>query len=154
LLLGSGGAARGVLLPLLSEQPAELVIANRTLVRAQQLVALAHEQDCGEVMLSASGWSQLSGKFDVIINATSASLQDEVPPVLASLFDHSTLAYDMMYGASMTAFLRFAHTQGAQLRDGLGMLVEQAAESFALWRAVRPETSAVLAELRQQLDTQ
>jgi shikimate dehydrogenase len=154
LLLGSGGAARGVLLPLLSEQPAELVIANRTLVRAQQLVALAHEQDCGEVMLSASGWSQLSGKFDVIINATSASLQDEVPPVPASLFDHSTLAYDMMYGASITAFLRFAHAQGAQLRDGLGMLVEQAAESFVLWRAVRPETSAVLAELRQQMDTQ
>ncbi|MDO8179788.1 MAG: shikimate dehydrogenase [Undibacterium sp.] len=158
LLMGAGGAARGVLLPILAERPRELVIANRTLSKAEQLVELARNH-CAigsddPVLVSAAEWTQLDGQFDIIINATSASLSDDVPPVSASILSASTLAYDMMYGATPTAFLRFAGTAGAQLRDGLGMLVEQAAEAFYLWRGVRPETTAVLAELRQSLEAQ
>jgi shikimate dehydrogenase len=153
LLLGAGGAARGVLLPILSERPGELVIANRTASKAQQLVELASAHKQGGVLISACEWSQLSGKFDVIINATSASLSDEVPPISGDLFAAHTLAYDMMYGAQMTSFLRFAQSQAAVLRDGLGMLVEQAAEAFYLWRGVRPETAAVLADMRHALES-
>ncbi|MFZ6750829.1 shikimate dehydrogenase [Undibacterium sp. Ren11W] len=152
LLLGAGGAARGVLLPLLSEQPSELVIANRTLSKAEELLVLAQQHGAGSVKLQACEWAVLSGRFDVIINATSASLSDELPPISATLFDAHTLAYDMMYGAQLTAFLRFAQTQGAQLRDGLGMLVEQAAESFYIWRGVRPDTAMLLLELREALE--
>jgi shikimate dehydrogenase len=154
LLLGAGGAARGVLLPLLSEQPAELVIANRTLSKAEELVVLAQQHGKGTVKLQSCVWAALQGKFDLIINATSASLSDEVPPISATLFDSDTLAYDMMYGAQLTAFLLYAQAQGAQLRDGLGMLVEQAAESFYIWRGVRPETAALMLELRQALESQ
>lgn len=154
LLLGAGGAARGALLPLLSEQPRELVIANRTVSKALQLLALAQENGAGNVLLSASDWNGLSGRFDLIINATSASLHDEVPLISATLFDHASLAYDMMYGARPTAFLRFAQSRGALLRDGLGMLVEQAAEAFFLWRGIRPETAGVLAQLRHDLGQQ
>lgn len=154
LILGAGGAARGVLLPILAEQPRELIIANRTLSKAQQLAELAQTYGGGTVSIRACEWSQLDGKFDLILNATSASLSGAVPPISASLFDSATLAYDMMYGAQITAFLHFAQAQGAQLRDGLGMLVEQAAESFYLWRAIRPDTSAVFAELRLALEAQ
>ena len=152
LLLGAGGAARGVLMPILLEQPTELVIANRTTAKAQQLLALAHSHGVDTVSVSISDWAQLSGEFDIIINATSASLSDEVPPVSPALFTASTLAYDMMYGAAPTAFLRFSDNAGAQSRDGLGMLVEQAAEAFYGWRGVRPETSSVLKALRQSLE--
>ncbi len=154
LMLGAGGAARGVLLPILSAHPRELVIANRTAGKAQQLVTLAQAQaDQGDkARVKASDWAQLDGKFDIIINATSASLQGEVPPISADLFNHTTLAYDMMYGAQLTPFLRFAQTRGALLRDGLGMLVEQAAGAFEVWRGVRPETAPVLAKLRQELE--
>jgi shikimate dehydrogenase len=154
LLLGAGGAARGVLLPLLSEQPFELVIANRTLSKAQELLALARQHGAGSIKLNACEWAELDGTFDLIINATSASLSDQMPPICATLFDCNTLAYDMMYGAQLTAFLRFAQAQGAQLRDGLGMLVEQAAESFYIWRGVRPDTSTLMQELRQALESQ
>lgn len=152
LLLGAGGAARGVLMPILLEQPNELVIANRTLAKAQQLLELAHNHGVDTVSVSILDWAQLSGEFDIIINATSASLSDEVPPVSPALFTASTLAYDMMYGAAPTAFLGFADNAGAQCRDGLGMLVEQAAEAFYVWRGVRPETSSVLKALRQSLE--
>jgi shikimate dehydrogenase len=151
LLLGAGGAARGVLMPILLEQPSELVIANRTSEKAQQLQVLARSHGVDTVSVSVSDWAQLSGEFDIIINATSASLSDEVPPMPKALFTSSTLAYDMMYGATPTAFLRFADTAGAQLRDGLGMLVEQAAEAFYLWRGLRPETTSVLTQLRRSL---
>ena len=151
LLLGAGGAARGALLPILSELPAELVIANRTLGKAQQLVELARSHTDAAVPVSAAEWSQLSGSFDLIINATSASLSGDVPPISPALLTTATLAYDMMYGAQPTAFLRFAGGAGAQLRDGLGMLVEQAAEAFYLWRGVRPQTESVLAKLRAEL---
>ena len=152
LLLGAGGAARGVLLPILSERPREMVLANRTLSKAQDLLELARKHGAGAVALRACEWSDLDGQFDIIINATSASLADEVPPISPSLFTSSTLAYDMMYAAKPTAFLRFASDAGAQLRDGLGMLVEQAAEAFYVWRGVRPETQSVLAQLRSALE--
>lgn len=153
LLLGAGGAARGALLPLLEQRPAELVIANRSPARALELVAQAAGQ-AGASRLLACSFEQLQAAFDVIINATSASLQDEAPPLAPALFSARTLAYDMMYAARPTAFLRLAASHGAQCRDGLGMLVEQAAAAFALWRGVRPQTATVLAELRAALQAE
>lgn len=151
LLLGAGGAARGSLLPLLEQMPAELVIANRTLSKAQELQQLA-QQYLPQIPVFARTFTDVEGHFDVIINATSASLHDDVPSLAGSLFDTGTLAYDLMYGAQPTAFLRFAAAHGAQCRDGLGMLVEQAAEAFFIWRGVRPDTLTVLADLRQALN--
>jgi len=147
LLLGAGGASRGALLPLLEQQPAELVLANRTHARAQELAA----QFGGYGQLIATEYAALSGAFDVIINATSASLAADVPPLPVAVFARSTLAYDMMYGKQPTVFMAFAAQQGAIVRDGLGMLVEQAAEAFFLWRGVRPETANVFRSLREQL---
>lgn len=150
LLLGAGGAARGVVLPILEYRPAQLVIANRTVATAEALV----EQFAalgGEGVVSACGYSEIQGSYDIIINATSASLSAELPPVPASVFAPGALALDMMYGAQPTVFLQFAAQHGAQLRDGLGMLVEQAAEAFSLWRGVQPQTAAVLQALREQL---
>ena len=148
LLLGAGGAARGVILPLLSELPAELVIANRTVQKAQDLLAQFHGHS---VALSASSFDALSGEFDVVINATSASLSDGLPSISSSLFNEKSFIYDMMYGAKPTNFMRWAVEKKATVRDGLGMLVEQAAESFELWRGVRPDTAPVYALLRSQL---
>ncbi|MCU6434720.1 shikimate dehydrogenase [Undibacterium sp. Jales W-56] len=156
LLLGAGGAARGALLPLLEQEPKELVIANRTVAKAQELMALAHQQAQNAAMVArvkTSSFSALDGAFDVVINATSASLHEDVPPVPSTVFTTASLAYDMMYGAQPTAFLRFAAAHGAQVRDGLGMLVEQAAVAFELWRGVAPATATVLAELRSALTT-
>ncbi len=150
LLLGAGGAARGALLPLLQEEPASLTIANRTLAKAQDLLEQAKTLN-GNCELQASSFEDVQQVFDVIINATSASINDDVPPLAASVFDTHTLAYDMMYAAAPTAFLRVASSHGAQCRDGLGMLVEQAAEAFALWRGVRPPSAQVLAEMRAAL---
>ncbi|WP_374361702.1 shikimate dehydrogenase [Pseudoduganella danionis] len=150
LLLGAGGAARGVVLPILEYRPAQLVIANRTVATADALV----EQFAalgGEGVVSACGYAEIQGAYDIIINATSASLSAELPPVPASVFAPDALALDMMYGAQPTVFLQFAAQHGARLRDGLGMLVEQAAEAFSLWRGVQPETAAVLKALREQL---
>jgi shikimate dehydrogenase len=145
LLLGAGGAARGVLLPILAEGPQEIVIANRTVATAEALAA----QFAGHgVAVSARGFEQVEGAFDVVINATSASLADDLPPVPASVFRSGTLALDMMYGNKPTRFMEFAAAQGATTRDGLGMLVEQAAEAFAIWRGVRPETAALLQAMR------
>jgi len=153
LLAGAGGAARGALLPLLEQAPQMLVIANRTLAKAEDLQALAEEYAPGSTVL-VRRFEDVGAAFDVIINATSASLHDAMPPLPASTFAAQTLAYDMMYGAQPSAFLRYAAEQGAQCRDGLGMLVEQAAEAFSLWRGIRPETAAVLAELRAALMVQ
>ncbi|MFC0167034.1 shikimate dehydrogenase [Pseudoduganella danionis] len=150
LLLGAGGAARGVVLPILEYRPAQLVIANRTVATAEALV----EQFAalgGEGVVSACGYAEIQGQYDIIINATSASLSAELPPVPASVFAPDALALDMMYGAQPTVFLQFAAQHGARLRDGLGMLVEQAAEAFSLWRGVQPQTAAVLKALREQL---
>ncbi len=148
LLLGAGGAARGVILPLLSELPAELVIANRTVQKAQDLLTQFHGHS---VALSASSFDDLSGEFDVVINATSASLSDGLPNISSSLFNEKSFIYDMMYGAKPTNFMQWAVEKKATVRDGLGMLVEQAAESFEIWRGVRPDTAPVYALLRSQL---
>ncbi len=148
LLLGAGGAARGVILPLIEESIACLVVANRTQPRA---MALAKEFSDGDISVSSAAFDQLDQCFDVIINATSASLDSELPPLPDCVFGPQTLAYDMMYGAQPTIFMQHAAQRGAAVRDGLGMLIEQAAESFFVWRGVRPETASVYQWLRDQL---
>lgn len=148
LLLGAGGAVRGVLEPLLAQRPASLTIANRTLSKAQQLAAEFAEPGT----VTASAFEQLEGPFDVIVNGTSASLGGELPPLNDGLIvPGRTLCYDMMYGATATPFCEWAAAHGGATRDGLGMLVEQAAAAFELWRGVRPQSAPVLAELRRQL---
>ncbi len=147
LILGAGGAVRGVLAPVLAENPAQLVIANRTVERATEL---ADEfNDLG--VISGCGFSDLAGEsFDLVINGTAASLQGEVPPLPNGVVTQNSFCYDMMYGKKAeTAFVLWAREQGAGCAvDGLGMLVEQAAESFYLWRDVRPKTQPVMAALR------
>ena len=153
LLMGAGGAARGALQPLLAQQPAILTIANRTVEKALQLAeAFRYHPSAASSVLSGLRYDELAGHhFDLLINATSSSLQDELPPLPAGVFADASLAYDMMYGKGLTPFLAFAQFQGAaRLADGLGMLVEQAAESFFLWRGVRPETRPVIELLRKQ----
>lgn len=146
LLMGAGGAARGVLLPLLEQQPASLTVANRTAEKAVQLAA--HFAPYGAI--EGSGYDALAGRtFDLVVNATSASLSDALPALPPGVFAPNSLAYDMMYGKGLTPFLEFARNQGAEiLTDGLGMLVEQAAESFFLWRGVRPDTRPVIELLK------
>ena len=141
LLLGAGGAARGVLEPLLDQSPDALVIANRTPGRAESLAALFGRG------VAACAYDALDGSFDLIVNATAASLAGELPPLPDSVCARNTLAYDMMYGRD-TPFLAWARARGAATHDGLGMLVEQAAEAFQVWRGVRPDTGPVIAALR------
>lgn len=151
LLLGAGGAARGVVLPLLQEGPSELLIANRTLATAEALVArFAPEAKAGQQVACCS-FDAVDGPYDLVINATSASLLADMPPVPASAFGPGTLALDMMYGKQPTLFMQFAASHGATARDGLGMLVEQAAEAFFVWRGVRPATETILQQLRASL---
>jgi shikimate dehydrogenase len=151
LLLGAGGAARGIVLPFLEQGPAAIVIANRTRATADALVEqfAAHAAHPGQV--SAVGMDAIEGVFDVVVNATSASLAADMPPVPASAFGPDTLAVDIMYGKEPSQFMEFAALHGAAVRDGLGMLVEQAAEAFTLWRGVRPATTPVLVQLRAAL---
>jgi shikimate dehydrogenase len=148
LVIGAGGATRGVLGPLLGLAPAELVIANRTPDRAAALAAAF--EDLGE--LRGVGFAEVEGgPFDLVINATSASLSGEIPPIASGALGPETVCYDLAYGKSATAFVAWAERQGcAQALQGLGMLVEQAAEAFRLWRGVRPSTAPVLAALRQR----
>ncbi len=146
LLLGAGGAARGVIEPLLDERPDLLVIANRTADKAVELARLfctmGHTEGCG--------LDDLAGQsFDIIINATAASLSGDVPAISADVITPDSWCYDMMYGDEPTAFMDWAQARGAgHVMDGLGMLVEQAAESFYIWRKVRPDTAPVIAALR------
>jgi shikimate dehydrogenase len=154
LLIGAGGAARGVLLPLLQELPAQLVLVNRTVAKARALqqefvTGPASAPSSGDV-LRATDYAGLEGqRFDVVINATSAGLGGAVPPLPERVFAADGVAYDMVYGNASQSFLRNVKRLGAaRACDGLGMLVEQAAESFWLWRGVRPETGAVLRHLR------
>jgi len=144
LLLGAGGAARGVVAPLLDERPADITVANRTVERALEL------ERRSDARLRASSYDALAdSSFDIVINATSASVAGALPPLPATVFAGCALAYDMMYGDAAKAFLHAARERGARAcADGLGMLVEQAAESFFVWRGVRPQTAAVLASLR------
>jgi shikimate dehydrogenase len=147
LILGAGGATRGALLPLLAEQPAELVIVNRTVTKAHELAVLAQQHQTGQVQ--GLGYADLQGQaFDVVLNATSSSLTAELPPLPVSVFAPGCLAYDLTYGKGLTPFLKLAQQAGVtQVADGVGMLAEQAAEAFAWWRGVRPDTSSVIAQL-------
>ncbi len=151
LLMGAGGAAQGVLVPLLEARPAILAIANRTVDKALRLAeTFRHHPSALRTVLSGQGYAELSGRqFNLVINATSSSLADELPPLPRNVFAPGALAYDLMYGKGPTPFLLFASEQGAErVADGLGMLVEQAAESFFLWRGVRPATHPVIHALK------
>lgn len=147
LMLGAGGAARGALTPFLREAPASLTLINRTLSKA-----LALGQEFGaEGPLTVGGYADLvgrEGEFDIVVNATSASLRGEMPPVPPGVFRGAALAYELAYGKGLTPFLTAAKAEGvARLADGVGMLVEQAAEAFLWWRGVRPGTAEMIAEL-------
>ena len=147
LIMGAGGAARGVALPLLAEHPALLVIANRGVEKARVL----QQQFSPYGVVKACDYAALAGlQFDLVINATSASLTGKQVPLPANLYAQNSLAYDMMYGKGETPFLAHARRHGAgQCADGLGMLVEQAAEAFYVWRKLRPTTAPVIAMLRE-----
>lgn len=149
LLLGAGGAARGVLAPLLGLKPSELTIVNRNVVRAKELVD--QFGDMGH--LRAIGYDQLGGEpFDLVINATAASLAGDLPPLPPGIVSARSICYDMAYGRDDTPFVRWAHERGvARAMMGLGMLVEQAAESYFLWHGVRPDTASVLSALTAEL---
>lgn len=151
LLLGAGGAARGVLLPLMAQRPAAITIANRSVDKAEQLVALFAPHNPAAIDLRASSFADLGQAYDVIINATSAGLSNQALPITDAVFCAGALAYDMVYGATPSAFLQQAAAHGAWTRGGLGMLVEQAAASFFWWRGVWPETAPVLRALQQSL---
>ena len=149
LILGAGGAVRGVIEPIMAEQPEQLVIANRTVEKALQLAE--DFSDLGNI--SGSGFAELEGQsFDIVINGTSASLHGDLPPLPDKLFSDNACAYDMMYAAEPTIFMQWSSEHGAEnVFDGLGMLVEQAAESFNLWRGVQPETQAVITTIKNSL---
>lgn len=151
LLMGAGGASYGVMEPLLLERPACLVVANRTVEKAVALVARFEALHASAAEgVAARAYAALVGQpFDVIINATSAGLAAEMPPLPRGVFADAALAYDMVYGTD-TPFLRRAREEGARAADGIGMLVEQAAESFYIWRGVRPETRPVIQMLRER----
>jgi shikimate dehydrogenase len=152
LLIGAGGAAAGVLGPLVEAKPRRIVVANRTVAKARALVARhAALAEADGVQLEACGLEAVTGSFDVAINGTASSLSGAEVPVPASVLRPGALAYDMMYGPAAAEFLQWARAHGAVGRDGLGMLVEQAAEAFLVWRGVRPPSGQVLAELRQEL---
>ncbi len=145
LLLGAGGAARGIIAPLLALHPAELVIANRSAARATDLA----QQFTRFGTVRGAAYAELKGQhFALIINATSAGLRNEVPPLPVEVLEGATVCYDLAYSRDTTRFVQWAREQGvARSIAGAGMLVEQAAESFLLWRGVRPDTTAVLADL-------
>lgn len=154
LLIGAGGGAAGVLGPLLARGPAEVVVANRSVDRAERLVA-QHERashDGGVARFTAAPLDACGAGFDVVINASASSVAGAPVPVGPGVLRAGTLALDMMYGAAANDFLIWARREGAVGRDGLGMLVEQAAEAFEFWRGVAPRTAPVLADLRARLD--
>jgi len=144
LVLGAGGAVRGVLGPLSEQQPSQIVIANRTVAKAQALAELFGS------LCSSSSYVELAGqKFDIVINGTSASLADDLPPLPTALLNDGACCYDMMYANNATVFMQWATKEGAAaVSDGLGMLVSQGAESFRLWRNTLPDIAPVIAQLR------
>lgn len=146
LLLGAGGAARGALLPFMAQRPASLHIANRTPARAEELARIGSAHGT----ISAGGYDTIAaGAYDLVVNATSASLTGALPAISADAFTHATLAYELAYGKGLTPFLRLARQARPALAaaDGVGMLAEQAAEAFAWWRGVRPDTAEVIAAI-------
>lgn len=151
LILGAGGAVRGALLPFLAAQPARVVIANRDVAKGKALAAQVGARDS----LDACGYGDLEtmGRFDLVVNATSASLTGDLPPVPPSVFSPDGAAYELAYGKRLTPFLRLARNAGVStIADGVGMLVEQAAEAFDWWRGVRPATRAVIDRLTVPLE--
>ena len=147
LILGAGGAVRGVIQPMLEAQVASVVIANRTVSKAQAIADVF-----AGAPVTACGYKDIQGPaFDLIVNGTSASIGGELPPVPAEAINANSCGYDMMYGAEKTPFCEWCEQHGARAIDGLGMLVEQAAESFAIWRGVKPETAEILNQLRTEL---
>jgi len=151
LLLGAGGAAKGVLLPLLAQNPDSITIANRTLSKAELLC-----QHFSDSRVAASSFLDVADKqFDLIINATSASLSGGLPAISETVINNTVTCYDMVYGKEETPFLKWAKKQGAaKIIDGLGMLVGQAAVSFSIWRGVSPETLPVIDELRASFENE
>ena len=149
LLLGAGGAARGAMLPFLAQKPARLLLVNRTLSKAEAI--FEQFKPYAEGAFSCCAYPDLTdvaATFDVVVNATSASLRGELPPVHTGVFAPGCLAYELAYGKGLTPFLKLARGAGAgRLADGVGMLVEQAAEAFAWWRGVRPETAPLIKTL-------
>lgn len=148
LLLGAGGAAQGVMLPLIAQRPAQVTIANRSLDKAQAMLdkfATAAQQV--GVSLAVTSFTDLNEPYDVVINATSAGLSDTPLALSSQLFSAHTLAYDMMYGRE-TPFMQQARIAGAKVADGLGMLIEQAAEAFFIWHGLRPDTAVVIQAFR------
>jgi shikimate dehydrogenase len=153
LLIGAGGAAAGALGPLLQARPLALTVANRTLRKAQELVRRHAPQAASHgVTLRATALEDCGPAFDIVVNASASSLAQAAVPVAASVLAPGSLALDMMYGPAAKPFLAWAEVHGARARDGLGMLVEQAAQAFWLWRGVFPETAPVLAALREHWD--
>ncbi|NRO97314.1 shikimate dehydrogenase [Paraburkholderia sp. NMBU_R16] len=151
LILGAGGAVRGALLPFIGARPAELVVANRHVDKAKALV----EQVAAGSPLIACGYADLQsmGRFDLVVNATSASLTGQLPPVPSSVFSPNGTAYELAYGKGLTPFLRLARNTGVRgIADGVGMLVEQAAEAFVWWRGIRPQTRAIIDHLTVAFD--
>jgi shikimate dehydrogenase len=151
LLIGAGGAAAGALGPLLTARPRGLVVANRSIANALALVD-RHRAVAGDAALAACPLGACDGAFDIVVNASASSLHGIAAPVAPAVFAPGALALDMMYGPAAAPFLAWATAHGACARDGLGMLVEQAAVAFELWRGVRPETPPVLAALRLKMD--
>jgi shikimate dehydrogenase len=146
LLLGAGGAVRGALLPFARTEPALLVVANRTIGKAQELVEMLRAQS--NTLVQACKYEELTGSFDVIVNGTSASLFGQAPPLPSVVFSTGCLAYEMAYGKGATPYLQQAKAAGAgRMVDGVGMLVEQAALAFEWWRGVRPDTAQAIAQL-------
>ncbi|MBE2244957.1 MAG: shikimate dehydrogenase [Burkholderiaceae bacterium] len=153
LLIGAGGAAAGALGALLAAAPAELTVTNRTLEKASELVTRHRAAtDANDVVLHAAPLERCGEGFDIVVNATASSLHGAASPVDARTLAPGALAIDMMYGPAAQPFLAWAEQHGATGRDGLGMLVEQAAQSFLLWRGVMPETAPVLDALRRRWD--
>ncbi|MCX2778482.1 shikimate dehydrogenase [Microbulbifer thermotolerans] len=147
LVLGAGGAARGVLLPLLAETPERIHIANRTVAKAEWLA----KEFSADAEITAGGLEEFPCAFDLIINASSAGLSNEMPRLPEKILGENCKAYDMVYGAEPTPFMCWAKARGATVADGLGMLVGQAAESFFLWRGLRPDVAPILQQLRKEL---
>lgn len=149
LLLGAGGAAQGVMLPLLQQKPSHLTVANRSVDKAQAMLdKFSSHAVSSETILQVKTFVDLSVAYDIVINATSAGLTDSSLQLPVDIFQANTLAYDMMYGRE-TPFMQQARAAGAHVADGLGMLVEQAAEAFYLWHGLRPETAPVIQFFRQ-----
>jgi len=153
LILGAGGATRGILQPFLKQGPAEIVIANRTASKAEALAEVFSRlaREMGQhTEVTGCGFDGLGSKsYDWLFNATSASLQGEMPPLPTAMVSEASVCYDLMYSSQTTPFCQWAKNLGAgQVMDGLGMLVEQAAESFLVWRGIRPETGSVLKLLK------